>query len=691
MAELRYKSAILEGDREKKMMYRRKGIVFLLMITLLFQLLMPMTVMQANTILEKEGEIKQDKMKDFELSPECISDNGVSGSGVSNNGVSDNNPGQEKPGGDGSGDPEKTPDTDDDGNAEQPLRVLFIGNSFTQNGATAQGRAIETQLKGMAEQMGDNIEITTLAHGAAKLTYYAGMRNAKVSYYEELKKYLWGKTYDYVVLQENSIVPAYTLQTEMLPALTSLNTMITTLQPQATILLYQTHGYRYKDGHGNVLSPEKLQTKVAVGYHVAGIKNNLEVVPAGMHFSRARKFLPNVQFFEKDAKHPNANGSYVLAACFYYRFFGRSAIVDTSLMKGVTMTNEEAALVSLLPKDGLVADKVQQRVKLGKTAKMKVKTKAGLLPDGLTYRSNNTKVVKVEEKTGKMTAVGYGTTVVIAEDITGCQAYCMVTVPRYLRFSRESYQVGVGDRICIKPTGDAQDIVWKSGNKHVARVDKEGFVIAKKAGVVKIRATNVENENDNASYTLYVSCARVENVQASTTETKSGNKNRVSIKLTWDKSGGANAYYVYRAEKKNGIYKRIAKVKERQYIDEKALANTKYYYKVQAIVKKIPQCAGMMSTPVLGEVVAISSLKAAKKGTSLVLSWNTNREASGYVVYRAKKKDGKYVCLTVINRRGTTKFTDKTREKKKKYYYKVVPYRGTKKAPVYGRASIIYG
>lgn len=599
------------------MMYRRKGIVFLMMITLLFPLFMPMAVMRADTIWEKEGEIKQDKMKDFEVSAECISDNGVSGSGVSNNGVSDNNPGQEKPGGGGSDDSGKKPDTEDEGNTEQPLRVLFVGNSFTQSGVTAQGRAIETQLKGMAEQMGDNIEITTLAHGAAKLAYYAGMRNAKVSYYEELKKYLWGKTYDYVVLQENSIVPAYTLQTEMLPALTSLTTMITTLQPNATILLYQTHGYRYKDSHSNVLSPEKLQTKVAAGYHVAGTKNHLEVVPAGMHFGRARKFLPDVNFFTEDAKHPNANGSFALAVCFYYRFFGKTPIVDTSLMTGVTMTNEQAAMVSLLAKDGLVVNKVQQRIKLDQTATMKVKTKEGNLPADLKFSSNNTKVVTVNEKTGKMKAVGYGTTVVIAEDSTGCQAYCMVTVPRYLQFSRESYQVGVGDRICIKPTGDAQDIVWKSGNKHVARVDKEGFVIAKKAGAVKIKATNVENEKDNASYILYVSCARVENVQASTTETKSDNKNRVSIKLTWDKSRGANSYYVYRAEKKNGTYKRIAKVKERQYIDDTALANTKYYYKVKAIVKKMPQCDGVMSTPVLGEVVAISSLKTAKKGQHL--------------------------------------------------------------------------
>lgn len=61
------------------------------------------------------------------------------------------------------------------------------------------------------------------------------------------------------------------------------------------------------------------------------------------------------------------------------------------------------------------------------------------------------------------------------------------------------------------------------------------------------------------------------------------------------------------------------------------------------------------------------------------------------MVYRSQKKDGKYVRLAVLTGRKTTKFTDKTREKKKKYYYKVVPYRGKKKAPVYGRASKIYG
>ena len=57
------------------------------------------------------------------------------------------------------------------------------------------------------------------------------------------------------------------------------------------------------------------------------------------------------------------------------------------------------------------------------------------------------------------------------------------------------------------------------------------------------------------------------------------------VTLKWDNVDNSTAYKVYRATSKKGTYKLVKTVKKTTYTDKKLKANTKYFYKVQAVNK----------------------------------------------------------------------------------------------------------
>ena len=62
------------------------------------------------------------------------------------------------------------------------------------------------------------------------------------------------------------------------------------------------------------------------------------------------------------------------------------------------------------------------------------------------------------------------------------------------------------------------------------------------------------------------------------------NKGRAA-KIRWNKASRASRYEVYRADSKNGTYKKIATLKRsaRSYTNKKLAKGKRYYYKVRAV------------------------------------------------------------------------------------------------------------
>lgn len=571
-----------------------------------------------------------------------------------------------------------------DNTVGEPLRILFVGNSFTNNEKKNKvGYSLTTQLAQMAAQTGKNVQITSLTYGGAKLKFYAGAGGKRRAYYTQLRQLLWERSWDYIVLQDNSRSPVFGLEDEMLPALSSLKTMIRTLQPDAKLLLYMTHGYVCRDDYGAALSIEEMQRRAATGCYRASVEEGIELVAAGMHFRRLQLLYPDLQLYLRDGKHPNPNGYYVLAASFYYRFFGEVPIVDVTGQTGVTMTQQQAEAASLLVQDGITMDKQSMTLRIGE--RERVQACGNGVSAGVSYTSLDGGVVEVHSQTGSLAAVANGKAVIVAQTPDGCQAFCLVDVPDDLRFDKTSYQAEVGDRFEIRPEGYTKKMRWSSSNEAVATVDRNGWITAISTGITYITVTGPKGRE--AGFDLYVSCGRVRDLVTDTAHTQPLSAEEAAIRLSWSRSSGAESYAVYRADRKSGRYRWIGNTYRTKYIDRTAKTNQKYFYKVQPLSRNGSWCDGMLSDPAAGKVLAVRGVRLKKKAAGIKLVWKKNADAKGYVVYRAAKKDGKYRVVATLKGRSSTRYIDRARKKGRTYYYKVVPYWGKKGNRHYGRPS----
>ena len=69
------------------------------------------------------------------------------------------------------------------------------------------------------------------------------------------------------------------------------------------------------------------------------------------------------------------------------------------------------------------------------------------------------------------------------------------------------------------------------------------------------------------------------------------------------------------------------------------------------------------------------------------IAWKKVKNADGYQVYRATKKNGKYKLVKVVKGNKKVSYTNTKLKKNKKYYYKVRAYRTVKGKKVYGAFS----
>lgn len=81
----------------------------------------------------------------------------------------------------------------------------------------------------------------------------------------------------------------------------------------------------------------------------------------------------------------------------------------------------------------------------------------------------------------------------------------------------------------------------------------------------------------------------------------------------------------------------------------------------------------------------ITGLKAKKK--AITVKWKKQNDATGYVIYRAVKKNGTYKAVKTITKKTTTSWTNKNLKKGKKYFYKIKVYKTSKGGKAYSDFS----
>ena len=82
-------------------------------------------------------------------------------------------------------------------------------------------------------------------------------------------------------------------------------------------------------------------------------------------------------------------------------------------------------------------------------------------------------------------------------------------------------------------------------------------------------------------------------------------------------------------------------------------------------------------------------ITAKGKKKAVALKWKKQNDATGYIIYRATKKNGKYKAVKTIKKKTVVKWTDKKLKKGKTYFYKIKVFKNSKGGKVVSAFSAV--
>ena len=191
-----------------------------------------------------------------------------------------------------------------------PMRVLFVGNSLTFFNDLPETFA------GLSESGGHPVEVGISAQGGQTL---AGHASSPAT----LKK-ITGQRWDFIVLQEQSRIPAIAAQRSehMLPAVRLLEEKAA--ESGADTVLFLTWASRDGLPSAGFKDYAAMQSATEAGYLEGARKIGAMVAPAGVAWQRALEEHPELELWQRDGSHPSPEGTYLAACVFYATLLGES-------------------------------------------------------------------------------------------------------------------------------------------------------------------------------------------------------------------------------------------------------------------------------------------------------------------------------------------------------------------------------
>lgn len=205
---------------------------------------------------------------------------------------------------------------------DNTIKVLFIGNSYTYY------NDLPKLLTEMANSTGDKLIADNSTFGGlslkqhlSKLKTLTKIKNGLSSTLDSNVKFRW----DYVVLQEQSILPLKTIrqvEQEVFPYAKRLDSLIHVNNPKAKTVFYRTWGRKNGDkarctAREAVCTYLGMDSLLAVRYQTMAESNKAILSPVGEVWKVIRQKYPDVELYNIDWSHPSKIGSYVAATCFY--------------------------------------------------------------------------------------------------------------------------------------------------------------------------------------------------------------------------------------------------------------------------------------------------------------------------------------------------------------------------------------
>ena len=148
-----------------------------------------------------------------------------------------------------------------------------------------------------------------------------------------------------------------------------------------------------------------------------------------------------------------------------------------------------------------------------------------------------------------------------------------------------------------------------------------------------------------------------------------------SVKLSWPGRENVRYYYVY-----TGAGKYVGKTTSTSYIISKLSTNKKYSFKIRAglLGGRYTSYSAVKSVRPVPAAARVTTKAGTRKVT---VSWSKVSGASGYFVYRAATRTGKYVK---VKSTSSTSWTNTRLKKGRYYYYKVRAYRVVSGKKIFG-------
>lgn len=193
--------------------------------------------------------------------------------------------------------------------AQTTKNVYFIGNSYTGT------NNLPLLIQQVAASTQDVLTYQEHTPGGSTLQQHA--TNPTVTNTINLG------TWDYVVLQQQSQMPAFPNANATLNAATQLSAQIRNANPCATPLFYMTWGYKNGDavncanGITYMCTYQGMDDKIYDRYMQMTEDNDAVVSPVGRVWKAIRAQYPNYELYSADESHPSLLGSMAAAYTFY--------------------------------------------------------------------------------------------------------------------------------------------------------------------------------------------------------------------------------------------------------------------------------------------------------------------------------------------------------------------------------------
>lgn len=215
----------------------------------------------------------------------------------------------------------------DQQSAINPMKILFIGNSYTHYNSMPE----------LFEKLARSKKIKIDVSMNAKSNHTFKMHCQRPEMFEAIRSQKW----DYVVVQGFSRELMYqkeVIDTASLPYFKQIIDSVYTNHSCTNVLLYMTWGYKNGFISGiDTLNYEDMSARVQRGYEYLSELYNLSIVPIGQVWKSFRKNNPDIDIYQEDGQHPNLIGSYLIASGFYSAIFKSSPVsgyfpkIDTAI------------------------------------------------------------------------------------------------------------------------------------------------------------------------------------------------------------------------------------------------------------------------------------------------------------------------------------------------------------------------